>query len=85
MNCWDELSDSCTPERGAESATSTWVSSAQPADRLPPHRRRVRDLRPGCQCHDFKRYPQMWITAKFMHGLLLFVFAYFWAHSLLWW
>ncbi|MCO6411443.1 MAG: cytochrome b/b6 domain-containing protein, partial [Thiogranum sp.] len=29
--------------------------------------------------------PQMWIAAKFMHGLLLFVFSYFWAHSLLWW
>jgi len=40
---------------------------------------------PHANVHDFKRYPQMWIAAKFMHGLLLFVFAYFWAHSLLWW
>ena len=34
--------------------------------------------------HDFKRYPQMWIASKFMYGLLIFVFAYFWTHSLLW-
>jgi cytochrome b subunit of formate dehydrogenase len=27
----------------------------------------------------------MWIASKFMHWLLVFVFAYFWAHSLLWW
>jgi len=40
---------------------------------------------PHANSHDFKRYPQMWIAAKFMHGLLLFVFSYFWAHSLLWW
>jgi cytochrome b subunit of formate dehydrogenase len=40
---------------------------------------------PHANSHDFKRYPQMWIAAKFMHALLLFVFAYFWAHSLLWW
>ncbi len=35
--------------------------------------------------HDFEHYPQLWMAAKFMHGLLLFVFGYFWAHSLLWW
>lgn len=40
---------------------------------------------PHAHAHDFERYPQMWIAAKFMHGLLLFVFSYFWAHSLLWW
>jgi cytochrome b subunit of formate dehydrogenase len=40
---------------------------------------------PHANTHDFKKYPQVWIAAKFMHGLLLFVFAYFWAHSLLWW
>jgi cytochrome b subunit of formate dehydrogenase len=40
---------------------------------------------PHANDHDFKRYPQMWIASKFMYGLLLFVFAYFWAHSLLWW
>ena len=40
---------------------------------------------PHANTHDFERYPQVWIAAKFMHGLLLFVFGYFWSHSLLWW
>jgi len=40
---------------------------------------------PHASAHDFERYPQLWIASKFMHGLFLFVFAYFWAHSLLWW
>ena len=40
---------------------------------------------PHANTHDYERYPQVWIAAKFMHGLLLFVFGYFWAHSLLWW
>ncbi|MCW8910759.1 MAG: cytochrome b/b6 domain-containing protein [Gammaproteobacteria bacterium] len=40
---------------------------------------------PHATSHDFENYPQMWIAAKFMHGLLIFVFSYFWAHSLLWW
>jgi cytochrome b subunit of formate dehydrogenase len=40
---------------------------------------------PHANDHDFKRYPQVWIASKFMHWLLIFVFAYFWAHSLLWW
>ena len=34
--------------------------------------------------HDFKKYPQMYIASKFMTGLLIFVFAFFWAHSGLW-
>jgi cytochrome b subunit of formate dehydrogenase len=33
---------------------------------------------------DFKKYPQMWIASKFMVGLLIFVFAFFWLHSGLW-
>jgi cytochrome b subunit of formate dehydrogenase len=40
---------------------------------------------PHANDHDFKRYPQVWFASKFMHWLLVFVFAYFWAHSLLWW
>jgi cytochrome b subunit of formate dehydrogenase len=40
---------------------------------------------PHANDHDFARYPQVWIASKFMHWLLVFVFAYFWAHSLLWW
>ncbi|MGL1834337.1 cytochrome C [Rhodocyclaceae bacterium SMB388] len=33
---------------------------------------------------DFEKYPEMWIATKFMVGLLIFVFAFFWAHSGLW-
>lgn len=40
---------------------------------------------PHANSHDYEKYPQVWIAAKFMHGLLLFVFGYFWLHSLLWW
>jgi len=40
---------------------------------------------PHANSHDYEKYPQVWIAAKFMHGLLLFVFSFFWAHSLLWW
>ncbi len=40
---------------------------------------------PHAHTHDYDRYPQMWIVGKFMHALLLFVFAFFWAHSLMWW
>ena len=40
---------------------------------------------PHATTDDYEKYPQVWIAAKFMHGLLLVVFAYFWAHSLLWW
>jgi len=40
---------------------------------------------PHANAYDFKRYPQLWFASKFMHWLLVFVFAYFWAHSLLWW
>ena len=39
---------------------------------------------PHAHGNDFKKYPQMWIAEKFMVGLLIFVFAFFWAHSGLW-
>jgi len=39
---------------------------------------------PHGNTHDFKRYPYMWITSKFMIGLLFGVFAFFWTHSALW-
>ncbi len=39
---------------------------------------------PHANGHDFEKYPQMWIAEKFMIGLLIFVFAFFWAHSGLW-
>ena len=39
---------------------------------------------PHANSHDFAKYPQMWIVTKFMQGLLIMVFAFFWAHSGLW-
>jgi len=39
---------------------------------------------PHANSHDFAKYPQMWIATKFMQGLLILVFAFFWAHSGLW-
>lgn len=39
---------------------------------------------PHANSHDFSKYPQMWIASKFMVGLLVAVFTFFWAHSGLW-
>ncbi len=33
---------------------------------------------------NFKRYPEIWITAKLMNLLLIGVFLFFWTHSALW-
>ncbi|MFN7087341.1 MAG: cytochrome C, partial [Burkholderiales bacterium] len=33
---------------------------------------------------DFSRFPQIWIASKFMIGLLVGTFAFFWTHSVLW-
>ena len=34
---------------------------------------------------NFEKYPEIWLTTKFMIALLIGVFAFFWAHSILWW
>ena len=34
---------------------------------------------------DFATYPEIWLATKFMVALLVGVFAFFWAHSILWW
>jgi cytochrome b subunit of formate dehydrogenase len=39
---------------------------------------------PHANAHDFKKYPEMYIASKFMIALLIGVFAFFWAHSGLW-
>jgi cytochrome b subunit of formate dehydrogenase len=39
---------------------------------------------PHGNAHDFKRYPQIWLTANGMVGLLLGTFAFFWIHLVLW-
>jgi cytochrome b subunit of formate dehydrogenase len=41
-------------------------------------------FRPHGNTHDFSKYPEMWITSKFMILLLAGVFAVFWSHSVLW-
>ena len=41
-------------------------------------------FQPHGTSHDFEKYPQMWIATKFMIGLLLGTFAFFWLHSALW-
>jgi thiosulfate reductase cytochrome b subunit len=39
---------------------------------------------PHANGHDFNKYPQLYVATKFMWGLLIFVFVFFWAHSGLW-
>jgi cytochrome b subunit of formate dehydrogenase len=39
---------------------------------------------PHANSHDFQKYPQMYIATKFMVGLLVGVFVFFWLHSVLW-
>ncbi|GAO36503.1 cytochrome C [Sulfuricella sp. T08] len=39
---------------------------------------------PHANSHDFAKYPQVWISTKFMIALLIGVFAFFWLHSGLW-
>jgi len=41
-------------------------------------------FQPHGNSHDFKKYPQMWLATKFMIGLLVGTFAFFWLHSALW-
>ncbi|MCX7163307.1 MAG: cytochrome C [Betaproteobacteria bacterium] len=40
---------------------------------------------PHGNSHDFAKYPEIWVTTKFMVVLLIGVFLFFWSHSLLWW
>jgi cytochrome b subunit of formate dehydrogenase len=51
----------------------------------------MRDATPGfasfgphANTYDFKKYPEMYVAAKFMMALLIGVFAFFWLHSCLW-
>ena len=39
---------------------------------------------PHANAHDFEKYPQVYVATKFMVALLIFVFAFFWLHSGLW-
>lgn len=39
---------------------------------------------PHGNTQDFKRYPGLWLTAKFMQALIIGVFLFFWTHVILW-
>ncbi len=41
-------------------------------------------FQPHGNAADFKKYPHIWLTSKFMIGLLAGTFAFFWLHSALW-
>ena len=41
-------------------------------------------FQPHANDHDFDRYPYTWLASKFMLALLGGTFAFFWAHSALW-
>jgi len=41
-------------------------------------------FQPHGTTNNFKEYPEMWLAAKGMIGLLLGTFAFFWLHSALW-
>ncbi|HLF32327.1 MAG TPA: hypothetical protein VI566_15035 [Xanthomonadales bacterium] len=41
-------------------------------------------FQPHGTSHDFEKYPEMWIASKFMIGLLLGTFSFFWIHSAFW-
>jgi cytochrome b subunit of formate dehydrogenase len=41
-------------------------------------------FQPHGTTHELDKFPQMWIASKFMIGLLLGTFAFFWLHSALW-
>jgi len=63
----------------------TTCENCHDGNRIPKATEAFLSFHPHANTHDYEKYPQVWIAAKFMHGLLLFVFGYFWLHSLLWW
>ncbi|MBK7613511.1 MAG: cytochrome c3 family protein [Vitreoscilla sp.] len=66
-------------------------SKVHPDNRLKTCQKCHKDAGPGFasfqphgNSHDFKRYPEIWLTTKFMVGLLAGTFAFFWIHLILW-
>jgi cytochrome b subunit of formate dehydrogenase len=41
-------------------------------------------FQPHGNTHDFEKYPEIWITSKFMIFLVIWVFTFFWIHSAFW-
>lgn len=67
------------------------ASSVYPANRLATCRKCHEDatagfvtFEPHATTDDYERYPYMWIASKFMGGLIIGVFLFFWTHSALW-
>jgi len=67
------------------------ASKVHPDNRLETCRQCHADAPPGFvgfrahgDANDFKRYPEMWLTARFMEALIIGVFLFFWTHMLLW-
>jgi cytochrome b subunit of formate dehydrogenase len=52
--------------------------------KLPKATEGFASFHPHANTHDFEKYPVMYIASKFMIWLLIGVFAFFWAHSGLW-
>ena len=52
--------------------------------KMPQATEGFKSFAPHANAHDFDKYPQVYIATKFMVWLLIGVFAFFWAHSGLW-
>ncbi|MDZ4155701.1 MAG: hypothetical protein U1E09_04055, partial [Methylococcales bacterium] len=52
--------------------------------KLPKATEGFSSFHPHANTHDFEKYPVMYVASKFMIWLLIGVFAFFWAHSGLW-
>jgi cytochrome b subunit of formate dehydrogenase len=52
--------------------------------KMPKATEGFKSFAPHANAHDFNKYPQVYIATKFMVWLLIGVFAFFWAHSGLW-
>lgn len=59
--------------------------SAQDGKIVPEASENFLSFGPHANSEDRVHYPQVWFASHFMVWLLLFVFAYFWTHTLLWW
>ena len=54
-------------------------------DKLPLATAGFLSFSPHGTSDNFAKYPEIWLTTKFMIALLIGVFIFFWAHSILWW
>ena len=80
----------CHGSHGIVSADDP-ASKVHPDNRLKTCQKCHKDATPGFlsyQPHattsDFAKYPQVWITTRFMIGLLAGTFAFFWIHVVFW-